>query len=585
MTRTLVRIVAASWLAVVSAACAPPAPLDDAGPEPTEDAGAPEDDELWFAVEHAVYPFDMLEVFFGESLDGSPAPETGLQHCRLLEVDPPTRGFADRETEVTCVGVGRPDTFLTPFLFGVPVESVSRVWWVGDAAMEWEYWRRFGFASGDEIETHRITSGDPRLHTRVATGVEVTTEFRTTFVRSQMISPEFFGALARFGQSTGEGDEPVYGAVTGREYVLRFTSVSDDTVQTQSGLTLRIDPEDGEIISAGSRDFSIERLPGPPEGVVLPEETPAPTVVETLGEVSVPGPATREQLTVTSADGLILGCDLYVPDAATFDVVMMVHPSGGYLRSYESLIPFGSTLGELAEELAASGRGFLLCDKRAVSPRGAEPLLSLLVDDYVAEHAAIAADARVQNVYLLGYSLGSILSPQVLGESGAAGAILWSSCRDIFEAGIDMMSHAAEVCGYDDAELTTHVADTRADYELVLAGTFPDDERRFFNGFYALGDVAWWQDAAAIDPVADALLVDAPILAVQGGEDSQCPQASYDAIAAAWADRPDTEMVLLEGLAHDLRPAHTGPMWRPNAFRRKMDATALATITGWLDAR
>jgi pimeloyl-ACP methyl ester carboxylesterase len=566
-------------------ACAPPLPTEDAGPEPEADAGPDEASGMWFLVETPVYPFDLLEVLFGNPLGEGVPHDVGQQYCRVREIAPPTRAFADRETEVRCKGIVRPDGYLSPFTFGVPVESVSRTWWVGDSALEWEYGRTLSFASGDEVETQVITSGDPSVHRVVAAGIEQEVEFRNSIVMSGLISPVFLAAFVRIAIAAEGGRIEFYGSESRGEVSLNVIETTRSSATLADGTQLIIDPDDGELVEATSANFHVVRLDGPPEDTTLPAQMPTADPTETVTPRSLPGPATREQLTATGFDGLELGCDLYVPDAATFDVLVMLHPSGRYSRNFEDFIEGGSTLNELGEDIAASGRGFLLCDKRPSLSNGREPLMSELVVDYTAEHAAIAADDRVQDVYLVGWSLGSMLAPQVAAEAGAAGAILLSACPQLFDAAIDMLGHAAEVCGYPEADLETMVSDLEDDYALVLAETFPSDERRFFNGFYALGDTDYWLDATSVDPIEDGLAHELPILVVQGEADTQCPTASYERYTTAWASRANTQLELIEGVDHLLRASHTGPLTKSFQFPRRMHAEVRGAITDWLDAR
>jgi carboxymethylenebutenolidase len=95
-------------------------------------------------------------------------------------------------------------------------------------------------------------------------------------------------------------------------------------------------------------------------------------------------------------------------------------------------------------------------------------------------------------------------------------------------------------------------------YALKAAATGRFDRAVAFYGMIRVPE--GWQGDALAEPLATAGAV-CPTLAVFGDADTFTPAADIDALRAAWADRPDCEIVVYAGAEHGFvhdadRPAH-----------------------------
>jgi carboxymethylenebutenolidase len=95
-------------------------------------------------------------------------------------------------------------------------------------------------------------------------------------------------------------------------------------------------------------------------------------------------------------------------------------------------------------------------------------------------------------------------------------------------------------------------------YALKAAASERFDRAVAFYGMIRVPD--GWQGDALAEPLATASSA-CPTLAIFGGADPYTPAADIDALRAAWADRPDCEIVVYadaeHGFVHDAdRPGH-----------------------------
>lgn len=272
--------------------------------------------------------------------------------------------------------------------------------------------------------------------------------------------------------------------------------------------------------------------------------------------------------------------------------VVLVHGSGPQDR--DETIGGSRPFLDIARGLAAQGIAVLRYDKRTLArPQdfaGRDYVVDdETTDDAVAAFAALRAVDGIdpQRIYLLGHSQGAMLAPRIAAKIAAQSAahsgkpaglimlatparplldLLPEQNRYLFAA--DGSINQAEQDFLD--ELEARIARVRSDEPMPAADT-------------PLGQpVGYWRDFDRIDPVADALATDLPMLLLQGGRDFQVIDTDWQLWRKALAGRPQASLKYYPALNH-LGIAGEGPgSMAEYQTPGHVDPTLIRDIAEWI---
>ncbi|WP_227131623.1 alpha/beta hydrolase [Halorubellus salinus] len=220
-----------------------------------------------------------------------------------------------------------------------------------------------------------------------------------------------------------------------------------------------------------------------------------------------------------------LGGTLSLPASAadgdgTVPGVVLVHGSGPADRN-QSFGP-NRPFQDVAWGLASRGVAVLRYDKRTfacdVSPADALDLDDLTVADAVSAVDVLRAVDAVDDVAVVGHSLGGLAAPRIATEAETDGmASLAAPAGSLAELVAYQVAYLANVDGtVSDAE-RERVEAVDAAVDRIQAGDLDDDE--VVLGYHA----AFWRDLAAYDPAAVAADLDVPRFLAFAGRDYQVP--------------------------------------------------------------
>lgn len=259
---------------------------------------------------------------------------------------------------------------------------------------------------------------------------------------------------------------------------------------------------------------------------------------------------------VGSGDAALPGT-LAMPDGASAKTpvaaVVLVHGSGPQDRN-ETIGPNRPFL-DIARGLAAQGIAVLRYDKRSFARPEDFADGEFTIDDETTDDAvtAVAALREVEGIdsdriYVLGHSQGGMMAPRIADHSGdVAGLVLLAAPSRLL---LDILI---------EQNIRLSVLDD---------GKTSDDERaaidkleRQVEAIRAGGDVAttdtplqqpagYWRSTDAVDPVAEAIAVDLPMLVLQGARDIQVVDADWSRWKAAFHDDPNVVFHLYPTLNH-----------------------------------
>ncbi|MGQ4659832.1 alpha/beta fold hydrolase [Lysobacter sp. F6437] len=235
-----------------------------------------------------------------------------------------------------------------------------------------------------------------------------------------------------------------------------------------------------------------------------------------------------------------------------FRAVVLVHGSGPQDRN--ETVGGNRPFLDIARGLAARGIAVLRYDKRTQArPQdfadGDYDVDDETTDDAVAAVAALRATDEIDpgRVFVLGHSQGGMLAPRIAARSGqVAGLVMLAaparSLLDIlpeqnrYLLNADGSINQAEQDFLD--QLDASIAQVRGSEPMEAADT-------------PLGlPVRYWREFDQIDPVADALAIDVPMLLLQGGRDFQVVDTDWELWKKALADQPNATLRHYPALNH-----------------------------------
>jgi dienelactone hydrolase len=204
-----------------------------------------------------------------------------------------------------------------------------------------------------------------------------------------------------------------------------------------------------------------------------------------------------------------------------FPAIVLVHGSGPNDR--DETIGGNRPFRDLAWGLASRGVAVLRYDKRTKVYGGALPP-GISLEEEVMEDAIHALElARSTTgidgtrVFLLGHSLGGMMAPVVAQRDGktAGVAILAAPARSPLAVLRSQFEYQASLVPDSDSPV-------RRQLDSLAALTARVESQGWAPGQTLLGVGSdYWQEWAAVDPVATARDLNVPILVLQGGRDYQ----------------------------------------------------------------
>jgi len=286
-------------------------------------------------------------------------------------------------------------------------------------------------------------------------------------------------------------------------------------------------------------------------------------VIQPAAAAPAPAPASdagfRESELPVGEGDRALPATLAMPEGeGPFPAVVLVHGSGPHDRD-ETVGPNRPFL-DIARGLAAQGVAVLRYEKRSkaqpqayVAP-GALTIDSETTDDAVAALRTLAGVPGVDasRLFLLGHSQGAMMAPRIAARSIDAGVpvaglvLLAAPSRKLLDILIEQNRRLAVL---DDARTSDaeREAITRL-VEQVRAVRAGEDEPAV--GLPLNLPASYWRSTDTVDPVHEALVVDLPMLVLQGARDIQVVDADWQGWKAGFHDDPTVAFKLYPALNH-----------------------------------
>jgi uncharacterized protein len=362
---------------------------------------------------------------------------------------------------------------------------------------------------------------------------------------------------AQAGPATGRG-EPVVQARDGMQ--LATVPLHHAKVELVANIAVR---EDGKV--AG---FLIQPAPPPPADAPAPDAGYGErdfAFAGLPGTLAMPAPADGRR---------------QVP------AVVFVHGSGPQDR--DETVGANRPFLDIARGLAARGVAALRYDKRTMVHPGQFSGRDYDVDDETTDDAvaAVAALRGVDGIdpdriFVLGHSQGGMLAPRIARYSGTvAGLVLMAApARPLLDLLMEQNRYLVGLDGTIGAPEQAHL--DRLDAQITAlrgaADIAPADT--------PLGlPAGYWRSLDAVDPVADALALDLPMLVLHGGRDFQVVEADWQRWREAFAGNPRATLKHYPALNH-LGIAGHGP-GSPAEYHQpgKVDAVLIDDIATWIHA-
>lgn len=324
-----------------------------------------------------------------------------------------------------------------------------------------------------------------------------------------------------------------------------------------------------------------------------------------------PFPYTIEEVRIDNpdAEGVTLAGSLTVPEGdGPFPGVVLISGSGPQDR--DETVWTHQPFKVLSDHLTRQGVAVLRYDDRGFAESTGD-FASATSYDFASDAAAVAEWMRhhpmINAVGLAGHSEGGLIAPIVAAEhSDTAFIILLAGPgtpghRFI----IDQIVANSDAMGVDPAETRARVAvmETLVDAarhardretaETALDGLLteealailqvPADKKTTFINSMSRD---WYRTLVNHDPADWFAEVNQPVLALQGTLDLQIvAEPNVAGLETLLADKPDAQIVLLEGRNHLFQNGQTGQMTEYAQIEETFDPEVMALIADWINER
>ncbi|SJZ75480.1 alpha/beta hydrolase [Novilysobacter spongiicola] len=335
-----------------------------------------------------------------------------------------------------------------------------------------------------------------------------------------------------------------FGAATGR---------GESTIVEHGGMQVVLVPlhhERGELLAQVAVDaegkvagFMIKPAP-PPAAAPPPEDAGFSESDFSIGEGDDALPGT---LAMPAGEG-------------PFPGLVLVHGSGPHDR--DETVGANRPFLDIARGLASQGIAVLRYDKRtSARPQdfadGDFTIDEETTDDAVAAVAALRGADRVDpdRVFVLGHSQGGMLAPRIAARSGeVAGLVMLAApARPLLDLLPEQNRYLLSADGSINAAEQDFLETLDEQIARVRSGE-PMEAKDTPMGL----PPGYWRQFDAIDPVADAVQTELPMLLLQGGRDFQVVDADWQLWQRALGDRDDVTLRHYPSLNH-LGIAGDGP--------------------------
>ncbi|MDQ2701810.1 MAG: alpha/beta fold hydrolase [Pseudomonadota bacterium] len=254
-----------------------------------------------------------------------------------------------------------------------------------------------------------------------------------------------------------------------------------------------------------------------------------------------------------------LPATLALPDGAgPFPAVVLVHGSGPHDRN-ETIGPNHPFL-DIARGLAAQGVAVLRYEKRTkAQPQAYTAEGSLTIDTETTDDAVLAVqalhalsevdDARV---FVFGHSQGGMMAPRIAmraieADAPVAGLVLFAApARKLLDI---MLEQGRRMAVLDDQHTSEQEAAKIASFQQQMRALRAGDDLAAAQSPMSL-PASYWRSTDAVDPVAEAVAVDLPMLVLQGARDIQVVDADWQLWKGAFHDDPEVAFKLYPTLNH-----------------------------------
>lgn len=150
-------------------------------------------------------------------------------------------------------------------------------------------------------------------------------------------------------------------------------------------------------------------------------------------------------------------------------------------------------------------------------------------------------------IFVLGHSLGAMLTPTILkdcGENGAAGGIMMGTPVDFLDTFLTQSKYLKSINMMNDAQL----ASVKKLYDMVGDKSFPQNlpDDQIMYGSYS----HYWESVKTSTHIKDAENLEQPLLLLQGQRDYQVEYSNLDKWKSYLSDKKNVEYNLYNNLNH-----------------------------------
>jgi pimeloyl-ACP methyl ester carboxylesterase len=340
-------------------------------------------------------------------------------------------------------------------------------------------------------------------------------------------------------------------------------------------------------------------------GHTAPAAAPAPKRPQTP---QPPFPYRAEDVAyVNPTSGLRLAGTLTLPPGAgPFPAVVLITGSGQ--QDLDGTVFDHKPFLVLADALTRKGVAVLRVDDRGVGGSQAGDLANATTRQFATDVEAGVAFLRTRQdidpdrIGLIGHSEGGEIAPMVAAKDPRIAflVLMAGPALDGVEMLVAQNRAIAEASGASAGEVAAMLKTKRAWFEAARDARDDADARARLTtlmdrqglpadssqraAVLALA-MPWWRETFKSRPTEALRRVEVPVLAIDGGKDTQVPAtANLAATRQALAGHKDIEVVELPGLNHLFQPAKTGLPDEYAKIEQTLDPTALTLIVDWTAA-
>lgn len=287
--------------------------------------------------------------------------------------------------------------------------------------------------------------------------------------------------------------------------------------------------------------FLIQPEEAPPAAAVTEDAPYTETDLEVgESERTLPGTLTMPKTTAQASNKLV-------------PAIVLVHGSGPQDRD-ESIGPNKPFL-DIARGLAAQGVAVLRYEKRTKARPQDFTTGVYGVDDETTNDGVLAVDALRKvpgidpaRVFVLGHSQGGMMAPRIAAVSGhVAGLVLMAApARSLLDIVIEQNRRLAVLDDGKTSDAERDVINTIVQQVALTRDAATDATTKTLMGLPA----GYWRSIDSVDPVAEAKLVDLPMLVLQGARDIQVVDADWQRWRGGFHDNGKVEFKLYEKINH-----------------------------------